>query len=133
MRVLVGGWPAYGQLLPMLPLVRAAQRAGSDVGGSSGADLGAGSGGLGITAHGSGLTLGESYARLPDYTTISALPPEEQAGFAARYLFGAGAVDRANALAAFVDEWRPDLVVHDTLELGSPTVAEARGIPHVTH
>ena len=31
MRVLVGSWPAYGHLLPMLPLVRAAQRAGHDV------------------------------------------------------------------------------------------------------
>jgi UDP:flavonoid glycosyltransferase YjiC (YdhE family) len=133
MRVLVGCWPAYGHLLPMLPLVRAAQRAGHDVVVSSGADLGPVIEGLGITAHRSGLTLGESYARLPDYTTISALPPEEQAGFAARYLFGAGAVDRAHDLAAFVDDWRPDLVVHDTLELGSPTVAEARRIPHVTH
>jgi UDP:flavonoid glycosyltransferase YjiC (YdhE family) len=133
MKVLVGCWPAYGHLLPMLPLVRAAQRAGHDVVVSSGADLAPVLDGLGVPDHASGLTLAESYARLPDYTTISSLPPEEQAGFAARYLFGAGAVDRARDLAAFVDEWRPDLVVHDTLELGSPTVAAERGIPHVTH
>jgi UDP:flavonoid glycosyltransferase YjiC (YdhE family) len=133
MRVLVGCWPAYGHLLPMLPLVRAAQRAGHDVVVSSGADLAPVLDGLGVPDHASGLTLAESYGRLPDYTTISALPPEEQAGFAARYLFGAGAVDRARDLAAFVDEWRPDLVVHDTLELGSPTVAADRDIPHVTH
>jgi UDP:flavonoid glycosyltransferase YjiC (YdhE family) len=133
MRLLVGCWPAYGHLLPMLPLVRAAQRAGHDVVVSSGADLAPVLEGLGVPDHASGLTRAESYARLPDYTTISSLPPEEQAGFAARYLFGAGAVDRARDLAAFVDQWRPDLVVHDTLELGSPTVAEARGIPHLTH
>jgi UDP:flavonoid glycosyltransferase YjiC (YdhE family) len=29
--------------------------------------------------------------------------------------------------------WRPDLVVHDTLELGSPTAAAAEGIAQVTH
>ncbi len=133
MRVLVGCWPAYGHLLPMLPLVRAAQRAGHDVVVSSGSDLAPVLDELGVASHRSGLTLAESYGRLPDYTTISALPPEEQAGFAARHLFGAGAVDRARDLAAFVDEWRPDLVVHDTLELGSPTVAAERGIPHVTH
>jgi UDP:flavonoid glycosyltransferase YjiC (YdhE family) len=32
-----------------------------------------------------------------------------------------------------VRTWRPDLVVHDTLELGTPTVAVRQGIPHVTH
>jgi UDP:flavonoid glycosyltransferase YjiC (YdhE family) len=32
-----------------------------------------------------------------------------------------------------VETWRPDLVVHDTLELGSPVAAEANGIQHVTH
>jgi UDP:flavonoid glycosyltransferase YjiC (YdhE family) len=133
MKLLVGCWPAYGHLLPMLPLVRAAQRAGHDVVVTTGADLAPVLDGLGVPDHASGLTLADSYARLPDYTTISSLPPEEQAGFAARYLFGAGAVDRARDLAGFVDEWRPDLVVHDTLELGSPTVAAARGIPHVTH
>jgi UDP:flavonoid glycosyltransferase YjiC (YdhE family) len=46
MRVLVGCWPAYGHLLPMLPLVRAARRAGHDVVVSSGADLAPVLGGL---------------------------------------------------------------------------------------
>lgn len=133
MRVLVGCWPAYGHLLPMLPLVRAAQRAGHDVVVSSGADMAPVLEGLGVQHHRSGVTLAEGYARLPDATTISTLPPEEQIGFAARYLFGAGAVDRAADLDTFVDEWRPDVVVHDTLELGSPTVAAERGVRHVTH
>ena len=131
--MLVGCWPAYGHLLPMLPLVRAAQRGGHEVVVSSGADLGPVLDRLGVPAHRSGVTLAESYQRLPDDTRISALPPEEQAGFAARYLFGAGAVDRARDLAPFVEDWSPDLVVHDTLELGSPTVAAERGIAHVTH
>ena len=50
---------------------------------------------LGVTDHRSGVTLAESYARMPDQLTISELPAEEQPGFAARHLFGAGAVDRA--------------------------------------
>ena len=133
MRILFGAWPAYGHLLPMLPLIRAAQRAGHEVVVSSGADMAATIGGLGVRAHRSGVTLAESYARLPDRATIGALPAQEQAVFAARHLFGAGAVDRARDVLDLLDTWRPDLVVHDTLELGTPTAAALRSIPHVTH
>jgi UDP:flavonoid glycosyltransferase YjiC (YdhE family) len=132
MKVLFGSWPAYGHLLPMLPLIRAVQRRGHDVVVSSGADLAGLLRRLGIAAHTSGLTLAESYARLPG-ETISGLPEEEQQLAAARRLFGAGAVDRARDLRPFVEEWRPDLIVHDTLELGSPTVAVQCDVPQVTH
>ena len=133
MRILFGSWPGYGHLLPMVPLIRAAQRGGHDVVVSSGGDMAGLIGQLGVTAHSSGVTLAESYARMPDHSTISELPPAQQPGFAARHLFGAGAVDRARDVRELMDAWRPDLVVHDTLELGSPTAAGMHGIPHVTH
>ena len=133
MRILFGSWPGYGHLLPMVPLIRAAQRGGHEVVVSSGSDLAGLVEGLGVAAHSSGLTLAESYARLPDQVTISELPPAEQPLFAARNLFGAGAVDRARDVLDLVGTWRPDLVVHDTLELGSATAAVVHGIPHVTH
>src|SRR5215211_4660516 len=121
MRILFGSWPGYGHLLPMVPLIRAAQQAGHEVVVSSGADMSAVIGQLGVTAHRSGVTLAESYDRMPDQVTISALPTEQQPGFAARHLFGAGAVDRARDVLDLLPTWRPDLVVHDTLELGTPT------------
>ena len=133
MRVLFGSWPAYGHLLPMVPLIRAAQRGGHEVIVSSGADMAAVIGRLGVEAHRSGVTLAESYARMPDHSTISELPAEEQPAFAARHLFGAGAVDRARDVLDLLRTWRPDLVVHDPLELGTPTAAAMHGIPHVTH
>jgi UDP:flavonoid glycosyltransferase YjiC (YdhE family) len=133
MRILFGSWPGYGHLLPMVPLIRAAQHGGHDVVVSSGADMSALIGRLGVAAHRSGVTLAESYERMPDQATISELPAEQQPGFAARHLFGVGAVDRARDLLDLLQGWRPDLVVHDTLELGSPTAAAMRGIPHVTH
>ena len=133
MKILFGAWPGYGHLLPMVPLIRAAQRAGHEVVVSSGSDMAGLIGGLGVAAYTSGLTLAESYARLPDDVTISELPPAEQPFFAARNLFGAGAVDRARDVLDLVGTWRPDLVVHDTLELGSATAAVVQGIPHVTH
>src|SRR5262249_37518686 len=132
-RVLFMCWPAYGHLLPMVPLIRAAQHDGHDIVVSSGADLADLIRGLGVRAHTSGVTLAESYARMPDQITISRLPADQQAGFAAQHLFGAGAVDRARDLVELMRDWRPDLVVHDTLELGAPTAAVMRGIPHVTH
>lgn len=133
MRILVGSWPGYGHLLPMLPLVRAAQAAGHDVLVTTGADLHPHLASLGVPAHRSGLTLAESYQQIPEGTRISALPPEEQPVFAARHFFGAGAARRARDLLDLVDDWRPDLVVHDTLELGSATAAVVSGVPHVTH
>jgi len=95
MRILFGSWPGYGHLLPMAPLIRAAQQGGPDIVLSSGADMSTLIGRFGVAAHRSGVTLAESYARMPDHVTISELPAEEQPGFAARHLFGAGAVDRA--------------------------------------
>ena len=133
MRILVGSWPGYGHLLPMVPLLRAAQAAGHDVLVSTGADLHPLLEQLGVPAHRSGLTLAESYRQMPEQTRISSLPPEEQPVFAAQHLFGNGAARRARDVLDLLDGWRPDLVVHDTLELGSATAAVMRGVPHVTH
>lgn len=133
MKILFASWPGYGHLLPMVPLIRAAQRGGHDVVVSSGRDLSDVIARLGVAVHSSGVTMADSYARMPGESVISQMPPEEQSGFAARYLFGAGAVDRARDLLDLMETWRPDLVVHDLLELGSPVAAEANGIQHVTH
>jgi UDP:flavonoid glycosyltransferase YjiC (YdhE family) len=133
MKILFASWPGYGHLLPMVPLIRAAQRGGHDVVVSSGRDMSEVIARLGVVVHISGITMAESYARMPGDLMISQMPPAEQSRFAGRHLFGAGAVDRARDLLDLVKTWRPDLVVHDTLELGSPVAAEASGIPHITH
>ncbi len=133
MRILFGSWPAYGHLLPMMPMIRAAQQGGHDIVVSSGADMSALISQAGVPGHTSGVTLAESYARMPGHATISELPAAEQRGFAARHLFGAGAVDRARDVLELMQTWQPDLVVHETFELGTPSAAVLRGIPHLTH
>jgi UDP:flavonoid glycosyltransferase YjiC (YdhE family) len=74
MRILFGSWPAYGHLLPMMPLIRAGQQAGHDVVVSSGADMSALIRQAGVPGHASGVTLAQSYARMPGHATISELP-----------------------------------------------------------
>jgi UDP:flavonoid glycosyltransferase YjiC (YdhE family) len=132
-KILFVSWPGYGHLLPMLPMVRAAQSAGIDVMVSTGRDLLGVAEQWGVEVTPSGVTAAEGYASLPDVGPIDALAPEEQTSFAARYLFGPGALARARDLTGVVDTWRPDLVVHDSFELGSAVVARAHGIRHVTH
>ena len=117
----------------MVPLIRAAQEAGHEVRVTTGSDFADLLAAKRIASHVSGLTLAESYQQMPGDVLISKLPPEEQPIFAAQHLFGAGAVRRARDVLDLVGDWRPDLVVHDTLELGTATAAVMTGIPHVTH
>jgi hypothetical protein len=79
------------------------------------------------------MTAAEVYAQVPDVGPIDALPAEERIAFAARHVFGAGAMSRGVDLLSLVPAWRPDLIVHDTFELGTPVAAEAYGVAHATH
>jgi UDP:flavonoid glycosyltransferase YjiC (YdhE family) len=139
-KILFSSWPAYGHLLPMLPLARAAVRAGHQVIVSSGADMTDIIERRGFAAHRAGPTLDEAYAVVAAKTTeatggplLSALTPQQEMALSAKWFFGAAGVTRANDLAELFTEWQPDLVVHDVLEIGSPAVAEQRGVPHATH
>jgi hypothetical protein len=72
---------------------------------SSGADLAGLIGLLEVPQHRSGVTLAESYARLPDRRTVTELPREQRADVAGRHLFGAGAVDRARDVLELLPTW----------------------------
>ena len=133
MKILFSAWPGYGHVLPMVPLLRAAQRAGHEVVMSTGPDLVPYTSSLGLRSVPAGPSAAEAYSRLPDNVMISRLPAAEQNAFAAEHLFGAAGAERARDLAVFSSTWRPDLVVHDTLELGAAVVAVEDGIPHLTH
>ena len=133
MKVLFSAWPGYGHLLPMMPLARAAQRAGHQVLVTTGPDLADVTREFGLEFRPTGMTAAEVYAAAPNDVTVDALPPEQRVAFAARYLFGPAALSRAIDLLDIVPAWQPDLVVHDTIELGATIAAETFGVPHVTH
>jgi len=124
----------------MLPLARAAVRAGHDVLISSGADISGLIERRGFRAHQAGPTLQEAYAaagaamaELGGLSEMQAMTPTDQLTNAARHFFGAAAVTRAGDLGTLLADWRPGLIVHDNMELGAPAAAEIAGIPHVTH
>src|SRR3954452_9529060 len=93
-KVLFSAWPGYGHLLPMVPLARAAQRAGHRVLVTTGPDLADLTRGFGLDFRPTGMTAEEVYAAVPTDVSVASLPPEQKVAFAARYMFGPGALSR---------------------------------------
>jgi UDP:flavonoid glycosyltransferase YjiC (YdhE family) len=134
MRVLVSTWPAHGHLLPLLPLIRAAQRAGHDVVVASGAEGVAEARRRGLTTWDIGPSRAEADAafreRVPD---LGAVPPERRMATVISGMFGAAAFTRAANLVPRAEEWKPDLVVHPITELAGAVAAARTGARHVVH
>ena len=61
------------------------------------------------------------------------MDPQQAVLMAARTFFGASAVRRAQDLLVLFDRWRPELIIHDTVEVGGATAAQVAGLPHVLH
>ncbi|HYN93651.1 MAG TPA: glycosyltransferase [Pilimelia sp.] len=134
MRVLFSTWPAHGHLLPLLPLVRAAERAGHEVVVASGAE--------GVAeAHRHGLStweVGPSRAEADaDFRSlgvdVGALAPELRMPTVISGMFGAAAFRRATELVPRAMQWKPDLVVHPVTELAGAVAAARTGARHVVH
>ncbi|MEO5884649.1 MAG: glycosyltransferase [Candidatus Limnocylindrales bacterium] len=131
MRLLISSSPGVGHLLPLLPIARAARDRGHEVAIAVGA-------GLAPIVVAAGLrhvpvgpaTLGEVVRGIPG---LAALTGRRRALVTFQRVFcGAIAAGVANDVLALTDTWRPDVIVHEDLELGSWIVAERLGIPHVT-
>jgi UDP:flavonoid glycosyltransferase YjiC (YdhE family) len=132
-RVLFTSCPAYGHLLPMLPLIRAAARAGHEVRVATGPDLAGAVAARDLTACAVGPSWESAWSA---HEAVWADPdvPEEQrmlAGVVA--LFGAPALARLDDLAALAASWRPDVVVHEVLEPAGSMLADRLGVRGVVH
>ncbi len=134
MRVLVSTWPAHGHLLPLLPLIRAAQRAGHDVVVASGAEGVAEARRRGLATWDIGPSRAEAdaafRARVPD---LGAVPPEQRMATVIGGMFGAAAFARAAKLVPRAQQWQPDLVVHPITELAGAVAAARTGARHAVH
>lgn len=137
MRVLVSTSPGVGHLLPMLPLARAARDRGHDVRIAAGAGLASIAANAGFPHLVAGPPSLAAVAR--EIPALEGLAGRRRAVVMVREGFAgsiAGGI-ATDLLAAFSgddarDPWRPDLIVHEDMELGSWIVAERLGIPHAT-
>jgi UDP:flavonoid glycosyltransferase YjiC (YdhE family) len=132
-RVLFTSCPQYGHVLPMLPLVRAAQGAGHDVRVATGPDLRGPLATRGLDVQAVGPPFAESWAAHDAVWADPGLPEERKMMDGVVALFGTPALARLADLLAMTQEWRPDVVVHEVLEMAGPLLAERLGVPGIVH
>ncbi|MFJ9038831.1 glycosyltransferase [Streptomyces sp. NPDC102406] len=130
MRILFSGTPAYGHLLPLLPLERAARQAGHTTAFLTHASLGE------VVAPapvlGAGATLEETLGEFQRRTGKNAATDMSPA--TAGEFFGGTRVDLGadEALAAARD-FAPDLVIAETADFLGPLVASQSGVAWASH
>lgn len=133
-KILFSGCPGYGHLHPMLPLARAAVRAGHDVVLATGPDLAPHLAGRGFQTWAVGPSLAESWARLDAARSeLGSIPPERDLELQFAVLFGESAATRAADLVPRAAQWRPDIVIHDPAEFAGPIAAHRAGAWRATH
>jgi UDP:flavonoid glycosyltransferase YjiC (YdhE family) len=131
MRILVSSSPGVGHLLPMLPVAREARARGHEVVVAAGASLAPIVAGAGLPHEPMGpTTIREAVATVPE---LRGLTGRKRAAVTLRAVFcGQIAPAMADGILALSERWKPDVIIHEDIELGSWVVAERLGIPHVT-
>ncbi len=132
-RVLFTSCPAYGHVLPMLPLIRAAERAGHDVRFATGPDLVGPLVARGLDVHAVGPTFAEAWSAHEAVWADPGTPEEQKMMDGVVALFGTPALTRLADLIALAQGWHPDLVVHEVLEVAAPLLCRRLDVPGVVH
>ena len=132
-RVLFTSSPAYGHVLPMLPVVRAATRAGHEVRLATGPDLIDPLVTRGLDVRAVGPTWAEGWSANQAVWADPSLSEEHKMMGGVVALFGKPALARLHDLAVMAQEWRPHLIVHEVLETAGPLLARRLNVPGVVH
>ena len=131
MRVLCTCLPGHGHFNPMLALAQGLTKAGHEVAFATAADFCPHIEQTGFAAFPTGLPLARQMAeareRYPEQDALVAM--ERFENFVPRMLAGVAAPARAADLVPVVQDWKPDLLVHDETEFAGPVAAAAAGIP----
>jgi len=134
MRILATSTPGLGHLTCLLPLASALRDAGHDVlfvTAAESCDLVAG---FGFSVRAGGMSPADRRAVLsPRQPEVMAQPPRARRGLLFSIMFAEAAAPAMRVeLAPVIDEFRPDVVIHETGELAAAPLARARDIPSVT-
>lgn len=134
MRLLLTTTAGAGHLHPLLPLARAARDRGDEVTVAAPVELTDR-----VAAHGLRHAVLPSYdeaqlaAVMAVFAEVDTLPVHEGNERVIGEVFAGHRVAlNVDAIAALVDDLRPDLLLHEALEFAGPLAAEARGIPSAT-
>ncbi len=132
MRVLCTCVPGEGHFNPMLPLARALADAGHQVAFATAEAISGRVVKAGFEFLPAGISLPEQLEqagrRFP--TEAALVGAERFENFVPRMLAEVAAPPRIDDLMPIMEEWRPDVVVHDETELGGPVAAARFGLPH---
>ena len=135
MRVLFTCVVGSGHFNPMVPLARAFIAAGHEVAFATDPGFCDHVRRVGFEAFPAGLDMPVAMARFyrtqPSWREVT---PQDQVRYLVPGLFGGVRVEpRLEDLGRIIPEWRPSLLIHDSVELAGGIAAELAGIHHVEH
>jgi UDP:flavonoid glycosyltransferase YjiC (YdhE family) len=135
MRVLFTCVVGHGHFNPMVPLARAFEAAGHQAAFATDPGFVEHVRGVGFEAFPSGLDMPEAIRRFVEQEpAFRQLPPWEQMRHIMPGLFGGVRVEPMLAdLDRVIDDWRPDVLIHDSAEMAGGIAAERAGIAHAEH
>ncbi len=129
MRILFTTQPGAGHFNPLVPFARALATAGHDVAVACAPSFRADVEDAGFRMFPAGVDW--RIDRLSDFfPEAPAAGPDRAPWITQHWTTTARAM--THDLQALIDDWRPDLLVHEPIEYGACLVAELRGIPHAT-
>ncbi len=131
MKVVCTCLPGYGHFYPIALLATALRQAGHEVVIATAKDFCPHIEEAGFDAFPAGISLRRQLEQANASIPQAALPPGKDrfVAFVPRMLAAVAAPPRAADLAALLESWQPDLLLHDETELGGPVAAAAGGIP----
>ncbi|CUR58514.1 putative glycosyltransferase [metagenome] len=132
-RVLFTSCPLFGHALPMLPLMRAAERDGHEVRVATGPDFTGALAARGLDVRAVGPSWASAWSAHEAVWADQGIPEEQRMMDGVVALFGTPALQRLDDLEALASQWRPDVVVHEVLEQAGSLLAHRLAIPGVVH
>lgn len=132
MRVLFSSRPAIGHLYPLIPLARAAARAGHDVAFATGEPLRAAMERRGFAAFEAGLSVPQWRRKVTRLGGDQLDPSAYRPFFFGKVFTDMEVPPRLADLRLIVERWRPEMLVHGLAEFAGPLAADLAGIPYVT-
>jgi UDP:flavonoid glycosyltransferase YjiC (YdhE family) len=132
--VLVTSTPGIGHLQSVMPLARALRDAGHEVLWATAPQSCDEVSERGFAVAPAGMNVADRQAAFaPRMPEVMALAPRDRRALLFSGFFAQAAAPAMRGdLAPIIDEFRPDLIVHETAELAAAPMAIARGLPHIS-